>query len=110
MLIFKVKQNHKPVVVPQCCHAPAINIKPAPIAMAYKVTTGQRGETGETGPQGPQGEQGPQGLRGDSYFYLKIEDGNLYAYTASDDTVSENPFEYDEETGDLWYYIDEEQT
>lgn len=109
MLIFKVKQNLKPAVVPQICPSPAMKIKPAPIAMAYKVTTGQKGETGDTGPQGPQGEQGPQGLRGDSYFYLKIEDGYLYAYTASDDTVSQNPFEYDEETGNLWYYIDENQ-
>ena len=109
MLVFKVKQNLKPAVVPQVCPSTAMNVKPAPLAMAYKVTTGQRGPVGPQGEQGPQGIQGEQGLRGDSYFYLKIEDGYLIAYTASDDTVSENPFEFDEETGLLYYVIDEEQ-
>ena len=109
MLIFKVKQNNKAITVPQRCGGVNMSVKPAPLTMAYKVTTGQKGKTGDTGPQGPQGEQGPQGLRGDSYFYLKIEDGYLYAYTASDDTVSQNPFIYDSETGLLYYIIDEDQ-
>lgn len=109
MLIFKVKQNSKAITVPQRCGNVSMNIKPAPMALAYKVTTGQRGETGPQGEIGPEGPIGPQGLRGDSYFYLKIEDGYLYAYTASDDTVSQNPFVYDSETGLLYYIIDEEQ-
>lgn len=109
MLIYKVQQNNKAIVTPDFKGSVNMKVKPNPIALAYKVTTGQKGDTGEIGPQGPQGIQGEQGLRGDSYFYLKIEDGNLYAYTASDDTVSQNPFEYDSETGMLYYIIDEEQ-
>lgn len=109
MLIYKVKKHDKGIVRPENAGNIFMNIRPNPMAIVYKVTTGQKGATGETGPQGPQGEQGEQGLRGDSYFYLKIEDGYLYAYTASDDTVSENPFEYDDETDNLYYVIDEEQ-
>lgn len=109
MLIYKVKQNSKAIVTPDKIGCVNMKVKPNPIAIAYKVTTGQKGDTGETGAVGPQGPQGEQGLRGDSYFYLKIEDGYLYAYTASDDTVSQNPFEYDSETGQLYYIIDEEQ-
>ena len=83
---------------------------------------GPQGVPGETGPQGPQGPQGVQGIQGEkgdkgdkgdpgqngitvpvSGFYSISVDasGNLIAYYADDGTAP--PFEYDEESGNLYY-------
>lgn len=109
MLVYKIQKNEKAIVTPDCAPAISMNIQENPKTLVYEVTTGQKGATGPQGEAGPQGPKGDKGLKGDSYFYLKIEDGYLYAYTASDDTLSDNPFEYDAETGLLYYIIDEEQ-
>lgn len=78
---------------------------------------GPKGETGATGPQGIQGEKGEQGEKGDTgesgvitpingMFSLTVDDdGNLWVHTAEE--VNASMFEYDEETGNL-YYITED--
>ncbi len=83
--------------------------------------TGPQGPKGDTGPQGPQGIQGPQGEkgekgdRGDSGVTVPIsglftlsgdDEGNLWAYYAEGSKPPQ--FEYDEETGDIYYIIPEE--
>ena len=87
--------------------------------------TGAKGEKGDTGAQGPQGlkgatgPQGPQGLKGDKgdagitvpvsgLFSLGVDnDGNLVAYYS--DAASTPPrFEYDRNTGNVYYIIQEE--
>lgn len=75
---------------------------------------GIRGPEGAIGPTGPQGPQGPKGDPGESgiiapvngFFTLSVDaDGNLYSvHNTEDEPVT---FEYDSETGDL-YYVQEE--
>lgn len=76
---------------------------------------GPQGIQGQPGPQGPKGEKGEKGERGDSGVTVPIsglftlsgdEDGNLWAYYADGSNPPE--FEYDEETGDIYYIIPEE--
>lgn len=74
---------------------------------------GDKGETGQQGPQGPQGAKGDTGPQGASgvvapasgmfSLYLDPNTGNLYA----DYPDAENPpvFDYDAETGNLYYVI-----
>ena len=80
---------------------------------------GDQGATGPQGPQGPQGVQGIQGEKGDKgdkgdpgqngitvpvsgFYSLSVDaSGNLIAYYADDGTAP--PFEYDEESGNLYY-------
>ena len=79
------------------------------------------GPQGIQGPQGEKGEQGLQGLKGDKgdtgesgvvapsngFFTLAVDDeGYLCAYSADDGTTP--PFEYDEETGELYYLTEVE--
>ena len=83
--------------------------------------TGAKGDKGDTGARGPQGlkgdtgAQGPQGLKGDAgitvpasgLFSLGVDnDGNLVAYYS--DAASTPPrFEYDRNTGNVYYIIQE---
>lgn len=84
-----------------------------------KGDTGERGSQGEQGPQGergPKGEQGKQGPPGESgimastsgmfSLYLDSNTGDLYAEYPDGD--SPPVFEYDAETGNLYYVINEE--
>lgn len=66
------------------------------------------------GPKGDAGERGEKGERGESgittqingFFTLSVDaDGNLYAHTADGGTAP--PFEYNEETGELYYNVEE---
>lgn len=75
---------------------------------------GPQGIQGVQGPEGPQGKQGPQGPNGESGVITPVsgfisfsvnEDGNLYVHTYEDE--AEPVFEYDTNTGNL-YYITEE--
>lgn len=84
---------------------------------------GPRGEQGIRGERGPQGVQGPQGLKGDKgekgdtgesgvvtpvsgMYALSVDaDGNLWAYY--DDSGDPPEFEYDAETGNLYYVFEE---
>ena len=79
---------------------------------------GLKGDTGAQGPQGLKGDtgaQGPQGLKGDAgitvpasgLFSLGVDnDGNLVAYYS--DAASTPPrFEYDRNTGNVYYIIQE---
>ena len=79
---------------------------------------GLKGDTGARGPQGLKGDtgaQGPQGLKGDAgitvpasgLFSLGVDnDGNLVAYYS--DAASTPPrFEYDRNTGNVYYIIQE---
>lgn len=75
---------------------------------------GERGIQGETGPQGPQGIQGEKGDPGESgiytqmagFFTLAVDtDGNLYALSDENNVPT---FEYDSETGDLYYVTEVE--
>lgn len=80
--------------------------------------TGPQGPQGIRGPEGPQGPPGPQGERGergDSGVVIPIsglfllsgdEAGDLWAYYA--DGSNPPQFEYNEETGDIYYIIPEE--
>lgn len=78
---------------------------------------GERGEQGLMGPAGPQGEKGekgdtgPQGSSGVTApsagmfsLYLEPETGNLYAEYP--DGEAPPSFEYDTETGNLYYVTD----
>lgn len=76
---------------------------------------GIQGPQGEKGEQGIQGVQGPKGDTGESgvvapsngFFTLAVDDeGYLCAYSADDGTTP--PFEYDEETGELYYLTEVE--
>lgn len=79
---------------------------------------GIQGEQGIQGPQGIQGEKGDKGEKGDTgesgittpisgFLSLGIDaDGNLVAYSAEGDSAP--VFEYDEETGALYYITEEE--
>lgn len=72
-----------------------------------------RRDSGEfTGPQGPEGPQGPKGdsgvmapASGMFSLYLDSETGNLYAEYP--DGSSPPQFEYDPETGNLYFVTDE---
>ena len=78
--------------------------------------TGATGPAGPQGPKGPQGPQGPQGPKGDTgesgvttpingFINLSVdEDGNLWAYYSDTDTPPN--FEYDSETGNVYYVND----
>jgi len=67
---------------------------------------GDKGDTGATGPQGNTGPQGPAGVNGicmyvSNFLGLWVNDeGDLYLRTAKGGT---NPFNYDSETGNLYY-------
>lgn len=72
---------------------------------------GERGENGLPGIQGPKGDKGDPGERGDSGVTVSMdgfvtlgvdEDGNLCAYSTSDEWNAPK-FEYDPETGNLYY-------
>lgn len=78
---------------------------------------GPRGIQGIQGPQGVQGIQGPegpQGPAGESGIYTPVsglfslsvdEDGNLWVHCADDDEAP--VFEYDGETGDLYFVLED---
>lgn len=90
---------------------------------------GIQGPHGPEGPQGPIGLQGPQGIQGiqgiqgpkgekgdpgesgifapvSSLFALGVDaDGNLYAHTSDEENGP--AFEYDEETGDLYFVTED---
>ena len=77
---------------------------------------GIQGVPGATGPQGPQGPPGEKGEQGESgitvpasgLFMLSGDtEGNLWAYYADGSTPPQ--FENDEETGDIYYIIPEEE-
>ena len=93
-----------------------------PGAIGPQGPQGIQGAPGATGPQGPQGSQGIQGIQGEKgdkgdkgdpgesgitapvsgFYSLSVdESGNLIAYYADDGTAP--PFEYDEESGNLYY-------
>lgn len=63
-----------------------------------------------TGPPGPEGPQGPRGDSGitfpaSGFFGMYVdENGDLYVTTA--DQGAPPPFRYDEETGDLYWEVD----
>lgn len=63
-----------------------------------------------TGPPGPEGPQGPRGDSGitfptNGFFGMYVDkNGDLYATTA--DQGAPPPFRYDEETGDLYWEVD----
>lgn len=74
---------------------------------------GEQGIQGEKGEQGPVGPQGPQGESGitvptDGIYNLSVdpETGDLYVYYT--DGTEAPKFEYDEETGDLYYVMEVE--
>lgn len=97
---------------------------------------GEKGEKGDTGPQGPkgdkgatgaigatgaqgiQGEKGDKGDKGDTgesgimvpvngFFTLSVdEEGDLWAYSSDEGTVPD--FEYDSETGNLYFLTEVE--
>lgn len=64
----------------------------------------------------PQGKQGEQGVKGNSgivavasgMFALELEQdtGNLYAVYPDDAEITESNFEYDSETGNLYYNVE----
>lgn len=78
--------------------------------------TGPRGIQGIQGPKGDQGPRGEQGEPGETGFVVPIEngfislsvdpDGNLYLHTQDD---SASLFEYDVESGNLYYITTEEK-
>jgi len=63
---------------------------------------GEKGEKGDTGPQGPSGVTAPSS--GMFSLYLEPETGNLYAEYPDGETPPS--FEYDTETGNLYYITD----
>ena len=63
---------------------------------------GEKGEKGDTGPQGPSGVTAPSS--GMFSLYLEPETGNLYAEYPDGETPPS--FEYDSETGNLYYITD----
>ena len=77
---------------------------------------GEKGDKGDTGPQGPQGIQGIQGVQGESgviapasgmfSLYLDLATGNLYADYPDGETPP--AFEYNAETGNLYYLTGED--
>ncbi len=79
---------------------------------------GDKGDTGPQGPQGPQGLRGPQGEQGiqgetgittqiSSFFTLSVDSkGNLYVHYSDEDYPPE--FEYETETGNLYFVTTEE--
>ena len=77
---------------------------------------GEKGDKGDTGPQGPQGIQGIQGVQGESgvmapasgmfSLYLDPATGNLYADYQDGETPP--AFEYNAETGNLYYLTGED--
>lgn len=82
---------------------------------------GIKGDQGEQGVQGVQGIQGPKGDKGDKgetgesgistpmngFVSFGVDaDGNFYAYSA--DTETGPSFEYNEETGELYYITEQE--
>lgn len=84
--------------------------------------TGDKGEQGLQGPEGPVGPQGEQGLKGDKgdkgesgvtapasgFFNLVMEEnGDLYVVYNDVEGGTPPSFEYDEETGDVYYIIQE---
>ncbi len=64
---------------------------------------GEKGEKGDTGPQGPSGVTAPSS--GMFSLYLEPETGNLYAEYPDGETPPK--FEYDAETGNLYYITDD---
>ncbi|MBO5319024.1 MAG: hypothetical protein J6B01_04350 [Ruminococcus sp.] len=81
---------------------------------------GPVGATGKTGPRGLQGAQGVKGEKGDKgdpgesgvtttlsgFFTLSVDaDGNLWAHTSDDEAAPS--FEYDEETGNLYFVTED---
>lgn len=76
---------------------------------------GEKGDTGATGIQGPQGEKGEKGDTGESgittpissFFTMSVDnEGNLYVHYSNDGNSP--TFEYDEETGNLYFITDDE--
>ena len=79
--------------------------------------TGPAGLTGPQGPQGIQGIQGPKGDKGDTgesgilapvsgMYAMSVDDeGNLWVYYADGGTPPD--FYYDEETGNLYFEVEE---
>lgn len=63
---------------------------------------GEKGEKGDTGPQGPSGVIAPSS--GMFSLYLDPETGNLYAEYPDGETPPD--FEYEAETGNLYYITD----
>lgn len=79
------------------------------------ILEGFQGKQGLTGPQGKQGVQGEQGLPGTSstltpttgFFTFEVDsNGYLYAVYPTEDTTP--AFEYDKETGDLYWVAEVE--
>lgn len=63
------------------------------------------GKDGVAGPQGPQGESGIS-ILSSGMFTLSVDtEGNLWAYYSDDDFPPQ--FDYDQETGDLYYITPE---
>lgn len=61
-----------------------------------------KGDTGDTGPQGPQGESGVMAPSSGMFsLYLDPATGNLYADYPDGETPP--AFEYDSDTGNLYY-------
>lgn len=77
---------------------------------------GDKGDTGERGVQGVQGIQGLKGEKGDTgesgittqisgFFTMSVDsEGNLYAHHSDENNPPE--FEYDTETGNLYFITD----
>lgn len=85
------------------------------VTLYFGIPQGAQGATGPRGEQGIEGPEGPQGPPGESgvttpvagWFTLSVDDdGNLWAYYA--DTETEPPFEYNEDTGELYYVVPDE--
>ena len=79
-------------------------------AYKYEFLVDMSGATGIIGPQGPQGKEGPQGPAGENgimapisgFITLSVDsDGNLWAYHSDENEAPE--FEYDSDTGNLYY-------
>jgi len=70
---------------------------------------GPQGATGATGPQGPKGDPGDSGVIApvqNGFYMLEVDtNGDLYVVTPGSDVPT---FEYDSETGNLYYVYEEE--
>ena len=87
--------------------------------MSNATYQGPKGDKGDPGPQGipgPVGPQGPKGETGESgvlvpingFFTLTVDDdGNLYANVADDSDPNSIPLEYDAETGNIYFVVEE---
>ena len=78
---------------------------------------GEKGDPGEKGEKGDPGEKGEKGDPGESgvtapssgFFTLSVDsDGNLWAYLSDDGSGDNGTFEYDEESGNLYYVTEVE--